>query len=255
MNGARIPDSPVAADSSPRPITASGAASIDRTRSILHYTGMPTGAQALAWLCDPASEVSSHYFVWEDGRVVQLVPEDRRAWHAGRGLGGASATSIPRRSASRSSIPATAWRDAAAFPERADRRGDRAAARHRARGIGSRPNGFSPIPTSRPAASAIPASGFRGTRWRAPGSAIGRRRPPCGGPELRRGEEGAPIRALQAMLALYGYGLDITGVYDAPTRDVVAAFQRHFRPARVDGQADGFDHRNAARLARRPRKA
>ena len=40
------------------------------------------------------------------------------------------------------------------------------------------------------------------------------------------------------MLALYGYGVELTGVYDAQTRAVVAAFQRHFRPARVDGEAD-----------------
>ena len=40
------------------------------------------------------------------------------------------------------------------------------------------------------------------------------------------------------MLALYGYGVALTGVYDAQTRAVVAAFQRHFRPARVDGEAD-----------------
>ena len=41
---------------------------------------MPGGA--LAQLCNPAAEVSSHYFVFEDGRIVQLVPESRRAWHA-----------------------------------------------------------------------------------------------------------------------------------------------------------------------------
>ena len=44
---------------------------------ILHYTGMPTGAEALAWLCNPASEVSSHYFVWEDGRVVRVPVGER----------------------------------------------------------------------------------------------------------------------------------------------------------------------------------
>lgn len=51
---------------------------------ILHYTGMRSGAAALARMCDPAAEVSAHYMIEEDGRVFRLVPEDRRAWHAGR---------------------------------------------------------------------------------------------------------------------------------------------------------------------------
>jgi N-acetylmuramoyl-L-alanine amidase len=46
------------------------------------------------------------------------------------------------------------------------------------------------------------------------------------------------VRGLQTLLSLYGYGLDLTGVYDKPTETVVAAFQRHFRPELVDGQAD-----------------
>jgi len=50
---------------------------------VLHYTGMRTGAEALARLRDPASRVSSHYVVEEDGCVFRLVPEERRAWHAG----------------------------------------------------------------------------------------------------------------------------------------------------------------------------
>ncbi len=51
---------------------------------VLHYTGMPTAAAALERLCDPAAKVSAHYLVEEDGTVHALVPEDRRAWHAGR---------------------------------------------------------------------------------------------------------------------------------------------------------------------------
>ncbi|PWC34675.1 N-acetylmuramoyl-L-alanine amidase [Azospirillum sp. TSO35-2] len=51
---------------------------------ILHYTGMPTAGQALARLCDPDAQVSAHYTVDEDGTVYAHVPEDRRAWHAGR---------------------------------------------------------------------------------------------------------------------------------------------------------------------------
>ena len=50
---------------------------------VLHYTGMETGEAALARLRDPAAKVSAHYLVEEDGRVFALVPEARRAWHAG----------------------------------------------------------------------------------------------------------------------------------------------------------------------------
>ena len=52
------------------------------------------------------------------------------------------------------------------------------------------------------------------------------------------GEQGEPIAALQSMFALYGYGIDVNGIFDEKTRDVVTAFQRHFRPSRVDGVAD-----------------
>ena len=55
--------------------------------------------------------------------------------------------------------------------------------------------------------------------------------PLTGSPLFAHEEEGPPVRALQAMLALYGYGVEITGVYDRQTRQVVTAFQRHFRPS------------------------
>ena len=65
---------------------------------ILHYTGMRSGAAAIDRLCDPAAKVSAHYVVEEDGRVFRLVPEARRAWHAGishwRGASGLNARSI-----------------------------------------------------------------------------------------------------------------------------------------------------------------
>lgn len=51
---------------------------------VLHYTDMPSGAAALARLCDPAAKVSAHYVVEEDGRIFRLVDEGKRAWHAGR---------------------------------------------------------------------------------------------------------------------------------------------------------------------------
>ena len=58
------------------------------------------------------------------------------------------------------------------------------------------------------------------------------------GPLLRRGDNGPKVESLQALLALYGYDVAVTGGFDQRTVDVVAAFQRHFRPARVDGEAD-----------------
>ena len=54
------------------------------TMAVLHYTGMPDTAGALARLTDPAAKVSAHYVVAEDGQVFALVDEDARAWHAGR---------------------------------------------------------------------------------------------------------------------------------------------------------------------------
>ena len=51
---------------------------------VLHYTGMRTGAEAEERLVDPAAKVSAHYLIGEDGEVVRLVPEGKRAWHAGR---------------------------------------------------------------------------------------------------------------------------------------------------------------------------
>ena len=52
------------------------------------------------------------------------------------------------------------------------------------------------------------------------------------------GDFGQPVEALQAMFALYGYDVPVTGTFDGRTRAVVTAFQRHFRQARVDGVAD-----------------
>lgn len=50
---------------------------------VLHYTGLPTFQESLARLCDPSGDVSAHYLISEEGEVHALVPEDRRAWHAG----------------------------------------------------------------------------------------------------------------------------------------------------------------------------
>ncbi len=204
---------------------------------ILHYTGMPTGEAALALLVDPESEVSAHYFVWEDGRIFQLVAERDRAWHAGKGHWKGESD---LNSASIGIEIVNPGHDAGAppFPDR-----QVAATIALARDISSRWK----IPPQR----VLAHSDVAPHRKRDPGEAFPWRRlfeggvghwvepaPISGGPLFRHEEEGPPVRALQAMLALYGYGVELSGVYDRHTRAVVAAFQRHFRPERVDGEAD-----------------
>ena len=50
---------------------------------ILHYTGMRSESKAIKKLCDPKSKVSSHYFIKNNGEILNLVPETYVAWHAG----------------------------------------------------------------------------------------------------------------------------------------------------------------------------
>jgi N-acetylmuramoyl-L-alanine amidase len=51
---------------------------------VIHYTGMEHASAAIDRLRDPEARVSCHYLIGEDGQVVRMVPEERRAWHAGR---------------------------------------------------------------------------------------------------------------------------------------------------------------------------
>ncbi len=65
---------------------------------VLHYTGMADAASAIARLRDPEARVSAHYLIAEDGQVLRMVAEDKRAWHAGqsywRGVSGVNACSV-----------------------------------------------------------------------------------------------------------------------------------------------------------------
>ncbi|MEK1871539.1 MAG: N-acetylmuramoyl-L-alanine amidase, partial [Rhizobium altiplani] len=62
--------------------------------------------------------------------------------------------------------------------------------------------------------------------------------PISGGRFFQRGDRGQPVEALQSMLSLYGYATEITGEFSDKMAGEVEAFQRHFRPARIDGIAD-----------------
>jgi N-acetylmuramoyl-L-alanine amidase len=198
---------------------------------------MPTGAGALKRLCDPEAEVSAHYLIWEDGRIDQLVSESRRAWHAGKafwkGERDLNSTSIgveivnPGHDGGSPPYPEPQIEAAIALARDVCAR----------RGIPSeRVLAHSDVAPGR---KRDPGEAFPWERlWRAGVGAWTEPAPITGGPIMAAGQEGPPVRALQAMLALYGYNAQLSGVYDADTRAVVAAFQRHFRPARVDGEAD-----------------
>ncbi len=92
------PDSFIVADVVPSPNVDVRADGRLPDLILLHYTGMQSGAAAIARLCDPAAEVSAHYTVDQDGTVHAHVPEHRRAWHAGagqwRGAGDVNSRSI-----------------------------------------------------------------------------------------------------------------------------------------------------------------
>jgi N-acetylmuramoyl-L-alanine amidase len=241
MTGGRIPDSSLAEEfiASPNHGERRGFRAADSV--ILHYTGMPTGEQALAWLCNPASEVSAHYFVWEDGRVVQLVGEDRRAWHAGlgswKGESDLNSASIGVEIVN----PGHDLPGHDNLPEFPARQVDSVIGL--LRDVGSRhriaPERILAHSDVAPARKRDPGEKFPWQAlWRAGQGHWTPPKPLGEDPLYRHGQEGPPVRALQTLLALYGYGVEATGVYDAQTRIVIAAFQRHFRPERVDGEAD-----------------
>jgi len=222
---------------------------------LLHYTGMADGEGAVRWLCNPASQVSSHYVIHEDGRVVQLVDEARRAWHAGRGSWFGE-TDLNARSVGVEIVNPGHNFGYRPFPEV-----QMAAVVALSRAI----LGRHPIPPERvlahsdiaPLRKDDPGELFPWDRLHAEG--IGHWVPPVPvveGPVLAPGAAGDPVAALQARLRSYGYGIGEEGRYGEETAAVVRAFQRHFRPALVDGIADVSTvatlERLIAELPRRP---
>jgi N-acetylmuramoyl-L-alanine amidase len=204
---------------------------------ILHYTGMPTAEGALDWLTRTESEVSSHYFVFEDGRVVQLVPEAARAWHAGKGFWRGE-TDINSASIGIEIANPGHPGGLPDFPPK-----QIAAVAELCRDIVERHNiapervlahsDIAPVRKIDPGERfpwAILADAGIG-HWVEPA-------PIAGGRFFQQGDNGPPIEALQAMLALYGYDVPVSGDYCARTHGVVEAFQRHYRQQRVDGIAD-----------------
>ncbi len=214
---------------------------------LLHYTGMPDDEQALGWLCKPESGVSCHYFVHADGRVLRLVDEGRRAWHAGESCW-AGERDINSRSigieianCGHAALADPQTNDRTLLPPFPDAQIDALIAL--CRDILSR----HAIPPERvlahsdvaPARKADPGEAFPWARLAAAGIGHWIEPEPIGGGHfMSPGDSGEPVEALQAMLALYGYDVEISGRFDEATKQAVTAFQRHFRAERVDGVAD-----------------
>lgn len=230
------PDSPVVDETRPAANhDGRGDAEIDIL--LLHYTGMASTAEACERLCSADSGVSCHYVALEDGRVLQLVPEERRAWHAGvsswEGETNVNARSIGIEIANPGHPHG--YPD---FPE-----AQMAAVVALARDICARnqirPERVLAHSDVAPARKIDPGEKFSWARLAAEG--VGHFVTPTPIEDdagLKEGDEGDPVEQLQTLLSLYGYGVEIDGRFSAAMATVVRAFQRHFRPARVDGIAD-----------------
>ncbi|MFK8250228.1 N-acetylmuramoyl-L-alanine amidase [Ancylobacter terrae] len=234
---ALAPDSPLVADliASPNHGERIGVAAPDML--VLHYTGMASTEEAIEWLADPARAVSAHYVVREDGRIVQMVAEARRAWHAGASSW-AGATDINSLSIGIEIANPGHDHGYPDFPAR-QIEAVTALAKDIVTRRAIRPDRVLAHSDIAPDRKADPGEKFPWEKLAAFG--VGHlvpEEPPTDGRYFMRGEHGQPIEALQAMLALYGYGVPITGTYCGRTEQVVTAFQRHFRRARVDGIAD-----------------
>ena len=204
---------------------------------VLHYTGMKDGASALSWLCDPASRVSCHYLVEEDGSVVQLVPEAGRAWHAGRARWKGE-SDINSASLGVEIVNGGHEEGLPAYPDR-QIGGVIALCRDLVERYGIAPERVLAHSDVAPGRKRDPGERFPWAELHASG--IGHwvpERAAIEGASLALGDQGPRVVALQASLARYGYAVGSTGLFDEAARVVVAAFQRHFRQSRVDGIAD-----------------
>lgn len=204
---------------------------------VLHYTGMRSEDGAIGWLCDPRSEVSSHYVVREDGTVLQLVDEDRRAWHAGRsfwrGVTDVNSHSIgieicnPGHEFGYRPFPV---RQIDAVTELClDILGRHAVA----------PRNVVAHSDVAPLRKEDPGELFPWRRLASAGVGLHvEPSSPTAGPSLWPGDSGSAVTGLQESLSSYGYDVPTSGRYCDHTAAVVTAFQRHFRQDRIDGVAD-----------------
>lgn len=206
---------------------------------VLHYTGMPTAEAALARLADPAAKVSAHYCIDEDGTVYALVPEEKRAWHAGlafwRGVRDVNARSVgielvnPGHEFGYREYPVVQ------IEALLELLGDIAGRYDILPGNYVGHSDIAPQRKEDPGElfpwHRLAAAGFG--RWWAPDFTVTPH-----APVLTPGTRNGAVLDLQVALDRIGYGIEGSGLYDQPTEMVVRAFQRHWRPAQVDGISD-----------------
>jgi N-acetylmuramoyl-L-alanine amidase len=215
---------------------------------VLHYTGMRTGAEALERLRDPEAKVSAHYMIEEDGRIYELVPEERRAWHAGvsfwKGEQDVNAVSIGIELVN----PGHEF-DYPDFPETQVEAliGLLDAIRGRWTIPNARIIGHSDVAPGR---KIDPGEKFPWKRLALDGHGLWVEPDAAPGAPLALGDEGPGVFALQAGLTRLGYDSAPSGQYDEHTETIIKAFQRHWRPDRIDGVADGETRARLVRLLR-----
>jgi N-acetylmuramoyl-L-alanine amidase len=177
--------------------------------------------------------------VFENGRIVQCVPEERRAWHAG------VASWVGESDINSCSIGIEIVNPGHEFGYRDFPLRQVAAVISLCKSILTRRG---PISAERilahsdvaPARKQDPGEKFPWALLSDSGIGHWVRPAPLDfeGQTIKPGDSGEAVARLQRTLQDYGYGIEATGDYDQATSEVVAAFQRHFRPARVDGVAD-----------------
>ena len=207
---------------------------------ILHYTGMETGEAALERMCDPEAKVSAHYMVEEDGRIFQLVEEEKRAWHAGvsewNGETNINSNSIgieivngghdhPHADGSLPDFPDVQINAVIALSKDImTRRGELTVLGH------------SDIA---PARKIDPGENFPWQGLAAAGLGYW--------PEVKTddrrilfeaGSRDRGVAIVQRGLAHIGYGARVTGIMDEETKRIIEAVQRRYRPAQIDGVVD-----------------
>jgi N-acetylmuramoyl-L-alanine amidase len=231
-----LPDSRLVKHVWPSPNHGPRAPRLSTDILLLHYTGTESTAAARACLCDPVAQVSSHYLIDESGEISQLVPEARRAWHAGVSSWEGE-TDINSRSIG---IEISNGGHALGYTEFPDVQIDAVIALSRdiVRRHDIRADRVLAHSDVAPERKIDPGEKFPWERLHRAGLGMWVAPKPPSTPALGLGDHGPAVADLQEALRRYGYGTKPTGLYDDATAAVVRAFQRHFRRALVDGRAD-----------------